>query len=94
MAAAVPPVEYIDDPFHGNINPGTKTGSQLYLKATASISEEDKFVLNISSAQKFLDLINQDADAFGWGELVRMIPVGPNQHKDLLVEHKVKWRAP
>ena len=89
MAAAVPPVEYIDDPFHGNINPGTKTGSQLYLKATASIPEEDKFDLNISSAQKFLDLIDQDADAFGWGELVRMIPVGLNQHRDLLVEHKM-----
>ena len=29
MAAAVPPIEFIDDPYHGNINPGTKTGALL-----------------------------------------------------------------
>ena len=46
MAAPAPIIEeFIDDPFDGNINPGTKTGAQLYLKATASISEEDKFEL-------------------------------------------------
>ena len=89
MAAAVPPVEFIDDPFHGNINPGTKTGAQLYLKATAAISEEDEFDLNISSAQKFLDLMTQDADAFGWGALVRSVVTGNNQTKDLLIEHKM-----
>ena len=90
MAAAVPPVEeFIDDPFQGNINPGTKTGAQLYLKATAAIAEEDKFDLNISSAQKFLDLMTLDADAFGWGELVRSISVGNNETKDLLIEHKM-----
>ena len=90
MAAAAPIVEeFIDDPFHGNINPGTKTGSQLYLKATAAVPEEDKFVLNMSSAQKFLDLMTQDADAFGWGTLIRAIPVGNNQNKDLLIEHKM-----
>ena len=81
--------EFIDDPFHGNINPGTKTGAQLYLKATAVTKEEDKFDLNMSSAQKFLDLMTQDADAFGWGELVRAVPIAPNEEKDLLVEHKM-----
>ena len=89
MAAAVPQVEFIDDPFYGNINPGTKTLAQLYLKATASISEEDKCDLNISSAQKFLDLMTQAADAFGWGELVRSVITGNNQTKDLLIEHKM-----
>ena len=89
MAEAAPIIEeFIDDPFHGNINPGTKTGSHLYLKATAAIPEEEKFVINMSSAQKFLDLMTQDADAFGWGALVRSIPVGNNQTKDLLIEHK------
>ena len=63
--AAQPAVEFICDPFYGNINPGTKIGAQLYLKATASISEDDKFDLKISTAQKFLDLMTQDADAFG-----------------------------
>ena len=89
MAAAVPQDEFIDDPYHGKINPGTKTGAQLYLKATASIAEEDKFDLNIVSAQKFLDLMTHDADAFGWGELVRSVNVGNNQTKDILIEHKM-----
>ena len=92
-------VKYVDDPFHGNINPSTKTGSQLYLKATACIPEEDKFDLNISSAQKFLDLMSQDADAFGWGGVVCVVPAGTNETRDLLVEHKMlteehlKWQA-
>ena len=89
IMAAQPATEYVDDPFHGNINPGTITGAQLYLKATASISEEDKFDLNISTAQKFLDLMTQDADAFGWGELVCSVQTGQNQTRDLLIEHKM-----
>ena len=87
--AAQPAIEYVDDPFHGNINPGTKTGAQLYIKATASIPEEDKFHLNISTAQKFLDHMTQDADAFGWGELVRSVQAGQNVTRDLLIEHKM-----
>ena len=90
MAAPAPIIEeFIDDPFDGNINPGTKTGAQLYLKATASIPEQDKFDLNISTAQKFLDFMTQDADAFGWGELVRSVQAGQNQTRDLLIEHKM-----
>ena len=58
MAAhlAAPAVEFINNPFHGNINPDTKTGSQLYLKATASIPEEDKFALNMSTARMQIHL--------------------------------------
>ena len=43
MAAKIvaQPDEFIDDPLEGNINPGTKTGSQLYLKATESIPGEE-----------------------------------------------------
>lgn len=41
---------FVDDPYQGNINPGTTDGAKLYLKATAAIPEEDKFDLNISSA--------------------------------------------
>ena len=38
MAAAL---QFLDDPFKGSINPGTVEGAKLYLKATASISEDD-----------------------------------------------------
>ena len=67
MAAAQ---QFVDDPFKGNINPGTSEGAKLYLKATASISEDDKFEINITSAQKFVDMVTKDANNFGWGALV------------------------
>ena len=57
---------FVDDPYQGDINPGTTDGSKLYLKATASITEEDKFDLNISTAQKFLDLMRREDNNFGW----------------------------
>ena len=71
MAAAL---QFVDDPFKGNINPGTAEGAKLYLKATASISDDDKFEIKITSAQKFVDVVTKDANTFGWGSLVRAIP--------------------
>jgi len=85
-----PALVFVDDPYHGNINPGTTDGAKLYLKATASIPEEDKFDLNISSAQKFLDLMRRDSTNFGWGSLIRAIPTdNANDIKNLLKDHKL-----
>ena len=58
--------QFVDDPFKGNINPSTSEGAKLYLKATASISDDDKFDINITSAQKFVDMVTKDANNFGW----------------------------
>lgn len=81
---------FVDDPYQGNINPGTTDGAKLYLKATAAIPEEDKFDLNISSAQKFLDLMRRDSNNFGWGRLIRIIQQNDeNTTKNLLKDHKV-----
>ena len=55
----------VDDPYQGDINPGTIDGAKLYLKATASIPEEDKFDRKISTAAKFLDHMRRDANSFG-----------------------------
>jgi len=85
-----PALVFVDDPFHGDINPGTTDGAKLYLKATASILEEDKFDLSISSAQKFLDLMRRDSANFGWGALIRAIPAeNANDLKNLLKDHKL-----
>ena len=85
MAAA----QFVDDPFKGNINPGTAEGAKLYLKATASIAEDDKFEINITSAQKFVDVVTKDANTFGWGALVRAIPSDANgETKNILVDHR------
>ena len=70
MAAAL---QFVDDPFKGN-KAGTAEGAKLYLKATAGISEDDKFEIKITLAQKFVDIVTKDANTFGWGSLVRAIP--------------------
>ena len=40
------------------------------------------------NAQKFLDQMTRDTNMFGWGILVRMVQVGNNQYKNILVDHK------
>ena len=86
MAATL---QFVDDPFKGNINSGTADGAKLYLKATASISEDDKFEINITSAQKFVDMVTKDANTFGWGSLVRAIPSnGAGETKNILIDHQ------
>jgi len=81
--------QFVDDPFKGNINPGTSEGAKLYLKATASISEDDKFEINITSAQKFVDMVTKDANNFGWGALLRAIPSDDaGGTKNLLIDHR------
>ena len=86
MAAAL---QFVDDPFKGNIYPGTAEGAKLYVKATASISEDDKFEINITSAQKFVDVVTKDANTFGWGLLVRAIPSdGNGETKNILIDHR------
>ena len=81
---------FVDDPYHGDSNRGTTNGAKLYLKATAAIPEDDKFDLNISSSQKFLDLMRKDSNNFGWGALIRVIPeADANTTKNLLKDHKM-----
>ena len=86
MAAAA---QFVDDPFKGNINPGTSDGAKLYLKATANTAEDDKFEITITSAQKFVDMVTKDTNNFGWGSLVRAIPFDvAGATKNLLIEHR------
>lgn len=49
-----PALVFVDDPFKGNINPGTSDGAKLHMRATTKVSQDDKFVININNAQKFL----------------------------------------
>ena len=91
MQPAVAPqsaMVFVDDPFKGNINPGTSDGAKLYMKATATIDEDDKFDINIDNAQKSLDHMTRDTNTFGWGVLVRTIQVDANTVKSVLKDHK------
>ena len=88
MAAANNANAWTDDPFRGNIQPGTTEGQKLYLKAIAKIDDDDKYEINIENAQKFLDDMSQDANNFGWGRLVRHVQVSDTDFKDLFKDHK------
>ena len=61
---------FVDNPYQGDINPGTTDGAKLYIKATVAIPEDEKSDLTISTAQKFLDLMQRDSNSFGWGHLI------------------------
>ena len=76
------------DPYNGNINPGNSEGAKLYMKATASMKEDDKFSINIDTSHKFLEAMTRDTNNFGWSSLVRNIQTGPNELKSLLRDHK------
>ena len=47
-----PNLVFVDDPFKRNINPRTSEGAKLYMKATASIEDDNKFNNNIKNAPK------------------------------------------
>ena len=79
---------FVDDPYKGNINSDTSEGAKLYMKVTASIDNDDKFDINISNVQKFLDCMSRDTNTFGWGILVRTVHVGQTELKNILVDHK------
>jgi len=69
---------------------GILTLEQLIIKATTEIPEDDKFDLNISTAQKFLDLMKRNTNNFVWGRLIRAIPkANENMTKNLLKDHKI-----
>ena len=88
MAAQPHHLIFVDDPFKGNINPGTSEGAKLYIKATAKIDEDDKIDININNSQKFLDRMTRDTNTFGWGMLVRTVQVNENTQKNILKDHK------
>ena len=79
---------YYSDPFQGNINPASSDGAKLYLKVTAELKDDEKFKINITNAQKFLDQVATDTDNFGWGPYVRSIAVSDTDYKSLLEDHK------
>ena len=79
---------WTDDPFRGNIQPGTTEGQKLYLKAIAKINDDDKYEVNIENAQKCLDDMSKDANNFGWGRPFRHIQVSDTDFKDLFKDHK------
>ena len=81
-------VLFVDNPFKGNINLGTSEGAKLYMKAAATIDDDDRFDITITNTQRILDHMSRDTNTFAWGMLVCTIQVSNNEFKNILVDHK------
>ena len=75
------------------MNPGTSDGVKLYMKATVSINDEDKFDINISNAQKFLDNMTGVANNIGWRILARIIQLEITDTRINITELDMKRQA-
>ena len=84
-AATAPTVNWLVNPFYGDINPGEVDGAKLYNRAIKAPSEE----LNIAqkNAQDIVDTFVKDASDFGWGALVENIEIdNAGNTKSILTE--------
>ena len=70
------PDQLLTNPFEGDINPGSAAGSKLYLKATESLSEKERFECETKNAHKILQAFNRDASKFCWNKLIGQVPDG------------------
>ena len=61
---------YVTNPYHGNILPGTSTGSKLYLAATKQLEESKRLDLSIENAIAIKSAITQASNNFGWDKCV------------------------
>ena len=78
---------FIDDPFLDNNN----TELQMASNCTSRLYNLSKKMTNetsITAAQTLLDRITKDTQMFGWGPLVRVVPVSDTENKNLLKEHR------
>ena len=74
MAANNPPEQFVTNPYCGNINPTTTTGSRLYKTATEPLDDAAKVDPSIKNAKKFLEMMKRDSQRLGWGPLVNKVP--------------------
>ena len=83
--AAAPAVNWLVNPFYGNINPGEVDGAKLYNRAIESPTE--KLTIAQTNAQDIVDTFVKDASDFGWGALVGNIEVDDARNtKSILTE--------
>ena len=72
-APVVPSVLFIEDPYQGDINPGTDQGLKLYLNATKSVEDDQRIDINVSQAKAIRATLEELSNQFGWAQLVHNI---------------------
>ncbi len=72
IMATAPATEWKVNPFHGNFNPATKTGQQIFLKKTEGLAEDKRLDLTKADGQKFHQFMKSREASLG--NVVRKIP--------------------
>ena len=67
------PEQFKTNPYCADINPCTNVGSRLYKTATDTLDKDEKIFPNMSNAKKFMKMLNDDAQRFGWGSITNNI---------------------
>ena len=84
-AATAPTVNWLVNPFYGDINPGEVDGAKLYNRGIEAPTE--KLTIAQKNAQDIVDTFVKDASDFGWGALVGNIQIdNAGNTKSILTE--------
>ena len=83
--------EFATNPYLGNINPSSSTGSKLWKDAVSVSSSADKLNPRIQNATEVISTFRAHATTYGWGPLINKIPItvnGVQLDKKILRDHK------
>ena len=81
-------VNFVMNPYLGNINPGTSDGLKLYLKATEK--REPQLTVSQENVKYLMPAFEADARNFGWGPLVNVVPVSTTAGDTKSILHNFK----
>lgn len=65
MAAPTPTTKWKVNPFHGNFNPATKTGQQIFLKKTKGLPDDKRLKLLKADGQNFHQFLKSREASLG-----------------------------
>ncbi len=65
IMATAPTTEWNVNPFHGNFNPATKMGQQIFLKKTEGLAEDKRLYLTKADSQKFHQFMKSHEASLG-----------------------------
>ena len=87
-APVAPAISFIEDPYQGNINPGTDQGLKLYLNAIKPVEEDQRMKVSISQAKSIRATLEELSNQFGWAQLVHNISDNNGNRKSIFRDIK------
>jgi len=72
-------LSYHENPFRGEINPGTSEGLKLFLNATKTLNKDEMLDLKTGNAKALMDHLVKACSAYGWNKLVDRVNIGTQE---------------